>query len=182
MTAPASGMPLPRISDPHRVLIETGVIACFSSNLFSFELNMGGEQALVRFSRGTGKDRAAAMVGEHKVPASVAADFIAAINAALARPERKIGGRFTTRHIASIAEGEDGSAPVVDLASNDMPREFLEEMLTEPSMTPDLADRIRTTLSQDTFNPAYAIYMLAQQFAHQLGYEAPRQPGPRSKA
>lgn len=142
---------------------------------------MGEEQALVRFSRGTGKNRTAAMVGDHRVPANVAADFIAAINAALARPERKIGGRFTTQHIAWIAEGAAGSAPLLDLASNDMPREFLEEMLAQPTVGPDLADRIRTTLSQDSFNPACAIYMLARQFAHQLGYD-PTQPGPRGTA
>lgn len=34
MMTQASEMPVTCISDPHRVLIETGVIACFSSEFF----------------------------------------------------------------------------------------------------------------------------------------------------
>ena len=148
--------------------------ACFSADHFSFELILGPNDAVVRFSRGAGKDRDRGMVGEQCVPASVAADFIASLNAVIAREEKEIGGRYTTQHVARIAEGEPGSAALLDIASNDMPREFLEDMVASSTEESDMVQRIRTALLQDSFNRAYAIYMLAQRFAHQLGYPSSR--------
>lgn len=148
--------------------------ACFSTDHFSFELVLGPNDAVVRFSRGTGKDRDGGMVGEQRVPASVAADFIASLNAVMAREEKDIGGRYTTQHFARIAEGEPGSAALLDITSTDMPREFLEDMVASSTEESDLVQRIRTALLQDSFNRAYAIYMLAQRFAHQLGYPSSR--------
>ncbi|NHZ79323.1 hypothetical protein F2P44_08540 [Massilia sp. CCM 8695] len=168
-----------QITDPHRVLVETGMTACFDSHLFSFELVLGDDEAIVRLSRGTGKDRTRGMAGEHRAPASVAAGFIASVNAVLAREERELGGRFTTQHFAWIAEGEPGSAPLLDIASNDMPREYLEDMVADPRTQPGLAERMRTALSQDSHNRAYAIHMLAQQLAHTLGYGPIRAPAVR---
>lgn len=152
------------------------MVACFSSDLFSFELMLGEHEAIVSFSRGTGRHRPGALVGEHRVPLSVAADFIAGLNAVLAREDVNIGGRFTTQHFAWIAEGEPGGAPLLDIASNDMPKEFLEEIAADPGTQPALAERMRTRLAQDSFNQAYAIYILAQQLAQTLGYGPVRAP------
>lgn len=148
---------------------------CFSSELFSFELVLGPDQALVRFSRSDGKD--CGVIGEQRVPASVAADFIAKINAVLAREERGSGARYTTAHFARIAEGEAGSAPLLDRWSNDMPRDFLEEAVADPATLPALAERIRAALAQDPFNRAFAVVVLARQLAQQLGYGPLRASG-----
>ncbi|NHZ35708.1 hypothetical protein [Massilia rubra] len=56
------------------------------------------------------------------------------------------------------------------MTSNDMPREFLEDVVADPTTQPALAERIRTALAQDSFNRAFAIVVLARQLAHQLGY------------
>lgn len=144
--------------------------ACFTADHFSFELMLGPNEAVVSFSRSTGKQGDRGMVGEQRVPASVAADFIASLNAVLAREEKKIGGRYTTQHFARIAEGEPGSAALLDITSTDMPREFLEDIVASTTEESDLGRRVRTALLQDSFNRAYAMYMLAQRFAHQLGF------------
>ena len=96
---------------------------------------------------------------------------------ALAREERGTGARYTTTHFARIVEGEAGSAPLLELTSTDMPREFLEELAADPASAPALAERIRAALAQDPFHRAFAIFVLVRQLAHQLGYGSPPASG-----
>lgn len=173
-------MMLPQITNPHRVLIQAGMWVHRNSDCISFELLLTPDEAAIRYFRGEGPWWEDFLVGEQRVPAKVATDFIAGVNAVIGREDRFVNwGRSGTQYHARISEGPAGTAHLLEIDSDDLTREVLREVASDPAQRPEVAEYARSALARDPFNRAYAVFRLAQAFAHALGYDVPPPVAPR---